>query len=666
MSGLCSVCGAADLSVGGDGFSYCNVCGSQSQFYQDQAFDYDDTHVYNARNVRERGIARKESQLATQELQNTLATQASQLATEDDLAFFQSSQFQSQYQSQFGDDILPFAQSVKHSQIPGNPQSDIEDLGLTESEKLAARVRKVYVEGVQMLVQMQCEALVQSFGVTPLVCGILGPVWMKFVRSTCVYEKGWAEEALLVAEAQHEKSDKEDTEDENNALAGLELDKDEKPVISKEVKPRRKKRVVGEPWTTYGERTRFVWLRSLKARIPLRSSLAITYLVCHLAREPILPTDIINWAFEGTLPYLSAYTAIEKRSNWIPELQLFKASKIFKPLRMTNARVVEYLASLIGDRIGLELPPINFHAISRRFLKELDLPVEKLAPYVCRLYEWFPSSGLWLTSQVSKVPTRVYVMAALVVVFKILYNLDGRYRLSSKDFDAVSGDDESMDTLEVRKEEQWNAEEFVTKIKLLLHNDINQVDDQEQLTDYLRYCRETIFANDGMSNDEDLRDYFWGIYEQSAKQGSLRGTISKESQNTESDIGTNGLLLLDSEENSFYKQSKPGKKSKKTSSKLQTDPLLRGMEDLGFCIIDPPKHVPRENEYWTYVITRDDMRPVHEDYLFVLRACAKIIDVDPRVLHMAILNVEKGIIKVEKRTSKFHDKSFNEAGHGSE
>lgn len=220
MSGLCSVCGAADLSVGGDGFSYCNVCGSQSQFYQDQAFDYDDTHVYNARNVRERGIARKESQLATQELQNTLATQASQLATEDDLAFFQSSQFQSQYQSQFGDDILPFSQSVKHSQIPGNPQSDIEDLGLTESEKLAARVRKVYVEGVQMLVQMQCEALVQSFGVTPLVCGILGPVWMKFVRSTCVYEKGWAEEALLVAEAQHEKSDKEDTEDENNALAG--------------------------------------------------------------------------------------------------------------------------------------------------------------------------------------------------------------------------------------------------------------------------------------------------------------------------------------------------------------------------------------------------------------------------------------------------------------
>jgi hypothetical protein len=212
MSGVCSVCGSTDLSAGGDGFSYCNVCGSQSQFFQDQAFDYDDTHVYNARNVRERGIARKESQLASQ-LQQTLATQASQLATQEDLAYYQSSQ----YLSQFGDDAMPFSQAVNPSQVPGSTPSELDGLDLSE------RVRKVYVEGVQMLVQMQCEALVQKFGVTPLVCGILGPVWMKFVSSTCVYEKGWAEEALLVAEAQHEKSDKEDIEEEEeeeDILAG--------------------------------------------------------------------------------------------------------------------------------------------------------------------------------------------------------------------------------------------------------------------------------------------------------------------------------------------------------------------------------------------------------------------------------------------------------------
>lgn len=149
----------------------------------------------------------------------------------------------------------------------------------------------------------------------------------------------------------------------------------------------------------------------------------------------------------------------------------------------------------------------------------------------------------------------------------------------------------------------------------------------------------------------------------------MRGTISKESVDVESDVHRNGLRLLGSEENT-RKQTKLGKKSKKTLTKLRTDPLLKGMEDLGFFLLDPPEDVPQENEYWTYIVTRDDVRPVHEDYLFVLRACAKIIDVDPRVMHLAILNVEKGIIEAEKKVSKFlavqKGRSLDDTAHGSE
>lgn len=90
------------------------------------------------------------------------------------------------------------------------------------------------------------------------------------------------------------------------------------------------------------------------------------------------------------------------------------------------------------------------------------------------------------------------------------------------------------------------------------------------------------------------------------------------------------------------------------------------MEDFGFCIIDFFKYVFWENEYWIYVIIRDDMWFVYEDYFFVLRVCVKIIDVDFCVLYMVILNVEKGIIKVEKRILKFYDKLFNEVGYGFE
>jgi hypothetical protein len=173
-----------------------------------------------------------------------------------------------------------------------------------------------------------------------------------------------------------------------------------------------------------------------------------------------------------------------------------------------------------------------------------------------------------------------------------------------------------------------------------------------------------------MSNDEDLREHFWDLYEQSAKQGALRETISKGSENVESDSDRNGLLPLGSEENTCQKQTTTGRKSKKTLTKLRIDPLLRGMEDLGFFLLDPPDDVPQEHEYWTYKITRDDVRPVHEDYLFALRACAKIIDVDPRVMHLAILNVEKGIIEAEKKVLKFlaaqKGRSLDDAAHISE
>lgn len=254
-------------------------------------------------------------------------------------------------------------------------------------------------------------------------------------------------------------------------FAEVEHGEDQKPVTSeRKLKRKRKKKNLGEPWTSYGEKARYVWLRNLKARIPLRSTLAITFLVCHLAREPILPTDIINWAFEGALPYLSAHTSIGKRSTWGTQPTPASLKEMFKPLRMTNARMVEFLASLIAKRMGLQLPPVNFHMISKRFLQELDLSIERFAPYVCRLFEWFPISGLWLSSHTNSLPSRVYVMAMLVVMFKLLYKLDGS--CNKKSSSSSDGNEPDVE-LDVLKENEcvWDSKEFVTKMKNLLQKD---------------------------------------------------------------------------------------------------------------------------------------------------------------------------------------------------
>lgn len=267
-----------------------------------------------------------------------------------------------------------------------------------------------------------------------------------------------------------------------------ELDKDGNPVVRKTTNIRkRKKKCSVEPMTSYGEKGRLIWLRNLKARIPIRASLAVVYLVCHLAREPLLPTDLVNWALEGTLPYLRAHLDIEKRANWDSKILLLKLRTMFKPLRMTNARIVEYLACMIANRLSLQLPPVNYHAIARRLLKDLGLSEAKFAPYVCRIYEWYPSSGLWLSTQVASLPTRVYVMAMLIVVFRTFYKLDGRRKKVTKNAVDVE------EVLRLKDEETgWDVEDFVAKMKLVLHKESHQFGESSSFP-YLVHTRELHF-----------------------------------------------------------------------------------------------------------------------------------------------------------------------------
>ncbi|KAH8936000.1 hypothetical protein BDL97_17G060800 [Sphagnum fallax] len=532
MAGMCSSCHSLEMGRGDDGFWYCRVCGAQSQNFLEEAFDHDDVHLFNLRHVREKNVARGEDMM----MAGILASQQQQQdQQQQELGLFSSQNFSQQNLAFLGDFSSQFGVLSQFGSQPGIakieqtgpvlPESLVahtlnSQVGLSQADKLSSKIRSVYVEGMQILLQLQCEALVQKFGVNPLVCGIAGPVWMRFVASTCVFEKGWANEVLLVAEARALKPRK-------SRQSGI-----SERTEDKEFKRKRKlkKRHLVEPWTTYGESARHVWLKNLKGRIPLRATLAILFLVCHIARESILPTDLTKWALDGSLPYIAAHTEISKRLEWPAQQPLPLTSKLmFKPQNITSARVIEYLASLIADRIKIELPPVNFHAIASRFLKELDLPVQKLGFYVCRLFEWYPISGLWLSSQESCFPTRVYVMAMLVVTFKIVYKLDGRdsektkstlQRFKGLKGTVASSSNEGSNMRDLQENDcAWDSKEFVAKLENQVCDDHECTDDQEELMAYLKYCRDVIFAGERLTTDEEqLRDYFWELYKKASEK----------------------------------------------------------------------------------------------------------------------------------------------------
>lgn len=65
-----------------------------------------------------------------------------------------------------------------------------------------SELRMRYVMGVQMMVQMQCKALVEVFGVSPLVRGLAGTVWLRLVAVARVFDDNWADECIQESESQ--------------------------------------------------------------------------------------------------------------------------------------------------------------------------------------------------------------------------------------------------------------------------------------------------------------------------------------------------------------------------------------------------------------------------------------------------------------------------------
>jgi hypothetical protein len=171
---------------------------------------------------------------------------------------------------------------------------------------------------------------------------------------------------------------------------------------------------------------KFAFLRSLRMKLPVYSTLAVCFLACHVAREAILPTDIYKWAMEGKIPYLAAFTEVDKLLGRSMQKCSLDARQLFRPVRVIGAWQLETAAGSVAERIGFRLPSVNFYAIALRCLRDLSLPIDKIIPHACQIYEWVMPADLWLSSNPARIPTRACVMSILIVALRLLFNINGQ------------------------------------------------------------------------------------------------------------------------------------------------------------------------------------------------------------------------------------------------
>lgn len=180
----CYGCGTVDgFENGGDGFFYCSTCGLQSTdlfdtlLQPDPALSHTLYYKTLAIQAAEEAAARPSPKPITENVQHECSSK--------------------QRPFSFGED---------------GGVSVPEDFGGTgccwqakffEGEVVARAIRDRYVMGLQVMVNKQCEELVK-FGVCPVICGVVGPVWLRYVAASGVCREGWADEAIINSEAHHE------------------------------------------------------------------------------------------------------------------------------------------------------------------------------------------------------------------------------------------------------------------------------------------------------------------------------------------------------------------------------------------------------------------------------------------------------------------------------
>ncbi|CAL1379235.1 unnamed protein product [Linum trigynum] len=632
---VCQVCGGRSFYEN-DGFYYCQECSSQAQGIM--LTDVADEDFFDKTGGGGGGLY---SARFTRRSQPTLSQ-----GTE--------ANFTSQLWYQFSQEPEDFAAKAT---------------GTLDYEDYFNEVRIRYIMGIQWMIQLQCEALVENFGVSPLICGIASAVWLRLVVVAGVFKDGWANATLTESEIQNRGE----------------------PYDSKDHRKRS-----NEPHNAYGQRAVMVWFRSLRKVIPLDYSLAICFLACHVAREAVLPTDIVKWSLEGKIPFFAAHVEIEKRFEQPSLACPISSSLMFRPSQPVPFQKLEAMAASISELIGLSLPPVNFYAVASCYLNQLSVPGEKILPHACHIYEWSMPPDLWLSTNELRIPTRVCVMSILIVAIRMLYNLNGFgawERSLSKCVPSGVRGDADRDTGYLSDEMPDSSEKMVINERVVqglkfdsgellrnLESKYSEIGEPcefaKDLPSYLQYCNDVVFAGGGSSSqdqreEEELIEKLWNYY-QNAKDCESREeepemhsyTVNKKRSTSDDDgyIPTQPVPRqfreMSNESPSPHSSNNHGSDSPlqdsdntDTSEEIALRKLKTDMEENHFCYI-PPRVNAKRSGYLQYARKQEEgiLRYVaHADYYILLRSCAKVAHVDIRIMHIAVLGLERRLAWLEKR-----------------
>ncbi|GAB2268379.1 hypothetical protein Dimus_003342 [Dionaea muscipula] len=299
----------------------------------------------------------------------------------------------------------------------------------------------------------------------------------------------------------------------------------------------------------------------------------------------------------------------------------------------------------------------------------------------------------------SRLPTRVCVMSIVIVAIRILYNINGlgKWEMSLNTSDdsslrdkignLVLKDNDDLDgefgrSLSSTHKFESEATELLCELARKYNDKDDKYEYMEDLPTYLQYCRDAVFSGLEPRIDDyteaKMIQKLWENYTNSQKDsdaaeesdaGLNHNRLKVDTASDDSSGHENGRSREDQTTGYQYppvfgafeaspnpwKSPADAQELKVTSANGFREATIKemrsDMEENLFLYI-PPRENIKTNEYLHYARRKDDGSLnyiAHADYYILLRACAKVVQVDIRVLHLGVMELERRLAWIENK-----------------
>ncbi|KAL4076065.1 hypothetical protein J3A83DRAFT_4357184 [Scleroderma citrinum] len=266
------------------------------------------------------------------------------------------------------------------------------------------------------------------------------------------------------------------------------------------------------------------------------NTISVLVLACWTIRVPVVYMDFINAIEDHSIPYLDHVRLLSPSlTRHLTKHAVQALSPHHAPKASSLHRLASRFANLLYSNFGVIIPPLNVAPVLWRVLLALLYLLTKQLGHVLSLPTFLHHS---ITSSLCEgdnierychdnVPSEVALVCTAIIVLKLVYGLDGKFRLPTEPEEAACAlpdVDEFLASVKQAHDAKpfVNNHPFSAQIPMYVRS-VGDLDDKT-LDEYLDFCEKVLVES--QENDHRILDNYFSLTNQHRRSAVGNGLMT--------------------------------------------------------------------------------------------------------------------------------------------